>query len=381
MSDFPPLPDEPTQPPSRPPQPPKEAAQPPPPGLPPAGWYPDPVTGVGSRYWDGYGWTEERSLSGDPSSGPTLPPAGGWLGEALRLALSRAGHIFPLIVILSVLPTAVMSVVMFQAVSAIEIVRSPDLAEIERVEGFEVETFIPFAVAFGLSLLLGVVLHAALARHFLSATSASPEPWSQSLIGGVQRFVPMLFIGIVLGLLSMLLFLLVVVIVAVVGANSAGLGVLLAFVLGAGLLVLFAAFAARLFLVSQAVAGGPQPFRALSVTLGLTRGHGWALLGRFFLLLVLALGIQFASSMVTAPISAGFSSSADLDAPILNLGELMGGAWPVFTLVQLVSVLFSGLSAAVSAAGCALLYRALGGPVDPDLDVDAAPEVATPGWS
>lgn len=279
------------------------------------------------------------------------------------------------------LPTAVMSVVMFQAVSEIEIVRSPDLADIERVEGFEVETFIPFAVAFGLALLLGVVLHAALARHFLSATSASPEPWSQSLVGGVQRFVPMLFIGIVLGLFSMLLFLVVVVIVAVVGTNSAGLGVLLAFVLGAGLLVLLAALAARLFLVSQAVAGGPQPFRALSVTLGVTKGHGWALLGRFFLLLVLALGIQFASSMVTAPISAGFSSSADLDAPILNLGDIMGGAWPVFTLVQLVNVLFSGLSAAVSAAGSALLYRALGGPVDPDLDVDAAPEVATPGWS
>jgi hypothetical protein len=34
---------------------------PPPPGAVPAGWYPDPSTTGGRRYWDGSGWTEHTA--------------------------------------------------------------------------------------------------------------------------------------------------------------------------------------------------------------------------------------------------------------------------------------------------------------------------------
>ena len=42
---------------------------------PPAGWYPDPAGGTGSRWWDGVGWSD-RTSSTPPPHGPSGPPAG-----------------------------------------------------------------------------------------------------------------------------------------------------------------------------------------------------------------------------------------------------------------------------------------------------------------
>lgn len=41
----------------------------------PAGWYPEPIRGVGHRYWDGNSWTDYVSVSGQQYISPINPPA------------------------------------------------------------------------------------------------------------------------------------------------------------------------------------------------------------------------------------------------------------------------------------------------------------------
>lgn len=44
--------------------------------LPPAGWYPNPSSGPGERYFDGEAWTPyHRAASPQPESSPIYPPA------------------------------------------------------------------------------------------------------------------------------------------------------------------------------------------------------------------------------------------------------------------------------------------------------------------
>lgn len=70
---------QPAQPPQPAPQPAFQGAPPqptsamPPPGLPPAGWHPDPSRRHWWRWWDGQDWTEHVADGGPPSIDP-LPP-------------------------------------------------------------------------------------------------------------------------------------------------------------------------------------------------------------------------------------------------------------------------------------------------------------------
>ena len=51
----------------------------------PPGWYPDPVSGGGWRYWDGQVWTDQWAQAGKPA--PTAPPTA-W-GQSPPLAPSK----------------------------------------------------------------------------------------------------------------------------------------------------------------------------------------------------------------------------------------------------------------------------------------------------
>ena len=74
---------------------------PPPPPGPPPGWYPDPTTGYGYRWWDGQSWTEQTSETAGSAS-DEMQPVGEWMSEVFRIVASRAGHLFPMIVLLMI---------------------------------------------------------------------------------------------------------------------------------------------------------------------------------------------------------------------------------------------------------------------------------------
>lgn len=67
-----------------------------------AGWYPDPKTGVGQRYWDGQQWTEQVIVSTQQYASPlpTTVPDGKGLAIA-SLILGLAGGFLAIIALIA----------------------------------------------------------------------------------------------------------------------------------------------------------------------------------------------------------------------------------------------------------------------------------------
>lgn len=358
---------------SRPNQPPSNEPRATGPTQPAAGWYPDPVTGVGLRWWDGAAWTDHTNRAGVSNSmvtpppirgsGGGLSPVGEWFGSLFRLTASRAGHLFPLVVLLSLAPGIPVAFLTYLAFRDVTMVIDQDeqtgVVNEFSIDGFEPSRLLPVAAATVLSYALSLLLSTATIMQIERASSAEPQRWDESLRQAVRR-VPRVFgVTLLVGLMLVFVIALVVVLNAVL-AVSAPIALLLT-VPAAVFVVAWSAI--RLSLATTNAALAPKGIGSISESLRLTSGKSWPLFGRFLLLLLVLLGVQIVSSLATAPVTAilgpdtpDFTTSSE--TPLI---DLMGGSLPLYLFSQLVGILAGGVATALLSAGLVGLYRDLGG--------------------
>ena len=352
---------------------------PPPTGGPPPGWYPDPGTGSGLRWWDGTAWTEHV---GDPPPAPVpgIGPAGGlpghgliapgeWLREAVRIGKVRAGHFFPLVVLLMVPTSLLNGLALWLALRKAVITTDSDAGTISFDNpGGSAGLYVLVGLTTLLMAVASLVLVVASARQAQAELAERPEPWSASLAGTGARF------GRALGVGAALLGILAVLYGAVAASIAfAPLLVLLTFPLwlvGSLLAVV------RLSLAPVAAALSPAGTRSLVTSWELTRGRFWPVLGRCLLLVLVGLMLSVLASLVASPFAAiGGEGASNLQpgAERIPLEELLGSNPAVFAIRQLFGALGNGAATVLWGIGLSLLYRNLSGPID------APSEEAEPG--
>lgn len=332
----------------------------PPPQTPPPGWYPDPVTGTGHRYWNGFAWTDDHS-TGPDGTGGGVQPVGEWLGETFRLVIDRIGHLFTLIVVVS-LPTGLLAAyALYYGVRDVVVVFGQDALgnqTIDRVDGFSAASFAPAGLAMLLNLLASFILAAAVSRHIVFARTDRAESWSASLRGGAGRGFRVLGVSFLVGLIV-----------------AAGVIVLVipALILPPLLIVIIPAMIvggcwlwSRLTLATTGAAVAPKGVGSIKSSLELTQGLTMAIFGRLLLLLLIVIVIQLIGSFLTAPFAAGFGGASGIDPTTdeLRMIDIFGGNAAVFGFQQVVGAIVGGLASSLYGAAMAVLYLDLGGPLD-----------------
>ncbi|MEZ5409687.1 MAG: DUF2510 domain-containing protein [Acidimicrobiales bacterium] len=341
---------------------------PPPTGGPPPGWYPDPGTGAGLRWWDGTAWTEHvgepppapgtGAVPSGPRHGLTAP--GEWLREAVRIGKARAGHFFPLVVLLMVPTTLLNGLALWLALREAVITTDADAGTIAFDNpGGSAGLYVLVGLSSLLVAVASLVLIVASARQAQAELDERPEPWSVSLAGTGARLVRSLGVGAaLLGILGVLY-----------GMVAASIAFAPALVLLTFPLWLVGSVLAlvRLCLAPVAAALAPPGTRALRISWDLTQGRFWAVFGRCLLLVLVGLMLSVLASLVASPFAAiggEGASSLQPGAERIPLEELLGSNPAVLAIRQLFGALGNGAATVLWGIGLSLLYRNLSGPVE-----------------
>ncbi len=337
-----------------------------PPNLPPPGWYQDPEGHPGLRWWDGSTWTHDRAPGPPPQgfdqSGSGLRSIGDWIGESFRVVKERAGHLFTLVVTLSLPSGLIVAYAMWRVFRDLTLTFDETTFDID---GPSSGSFVVIGAILFVSGLVSMILWAAMQRQTMAAVLERPEPWSKSLREGLTR-APKLFGNYLLLVLG---FSIAVLLAGLLTAFVPLLGIFAFF----ALLLLGIMALGRLLMFGPTASCSPPGTSTISTTLSLSKGFGWPLLGRAFLLLLIFLGISIAASVVSAPFGASVSQDFDPAGDVINFGELIGDNFAQFALAQMISTLVNSIGLAVAAAATSVLYKDRNGPIDPSIGMDPVP--------
>ncbi len=336
---------------------------PPPPTGPPPGWYPDPTSGQGFRWWDGAAWTEQTIESvGQPATDSGLGSVNEWINEVLRLARTRAGNFLPMIVVLIVPAGLLNGLMVWWGLQDVVVLTDAETDQIS-VEGLgdNAIALVGGLVTFLASLVAGAVVAVATVRQTWTLLDDDPEPWSESMRAALGRLPRTLIVtAALLGVIVATYF------VVAIGATVAPLSLLLTVPLGVAAVVWVVI---RWSLAFVAVAKAPAGVRPLPTSWRLTGGRFWGLLGRTLLVGFIGVTFWLMASLISTPFTAlaggsGGTSTIEPGAEEIRLDEVLPDNPATFAIGQLFSSLANGASVVVWAIGMALLYRRLSGPVE-----------------
>jgi hypothetical protein len=332
-----------------------------PPSLPPPGWYQDPEGQPGLRWWDGSTWTQDRTAAAvQMTPGNNLRDVGDWLNTTFRIVKERAGHLFTLVVALSLPVGLIVSFAMWQVFKELRF--TSDNATDFQFTGPSAGLWVLAGVVLIVSFVLSMALYAAMQRQAMAALLERPEPWSKSLSEGLAR-APKLLGNYLLLVLAFVVAAVVVGLLAVVNGGLAVLGFL-------GFLALAILAIGRLFLFIPAASCSPRGTPVIKTTLGLSKGYTGALIGRALLIFLIFIGIGIAGSLITAPLSQGIATPIDPDATTFDFADFIGDNYPQFALAQVITTLINGIGIAITAAATSIVYKDRGGAIDPALGLE-----------
>lgn len=354
--------------------------------MPEPGWYQDPSQPGSHRWWDGAGWTDQ--VLSNVAVGNGLSSPGDWFAEAVRLARARAGHLFTIVVLISLPATIVAGLLTWLAIDGVALENfGPDADGLPRAVGFT-----GVGALYGLGSILVTAIASALAigamTHQISSNEAADAaerafvggqapsahdqygrdddavvvdtcPWSDSIGFVLRRPLRVLgaFLGPVVAIVS-LWFVTLILAVIVPALAILFLGVVVASVL----------IVVRFSLGMTAAAIGPREDNSLKVSSRLTTGIVGSVLGRLALLVLAAFTVQIFSAFLTAPITSAFGNEGlQPGVTEIALRELVGGNPAAYLAGRVVGSIVSGMTLALIAAGLFIVYRDRRGSLDPIL--------------
>lgn len=377
-------------------------AEPPPPSpeRPPPGWYPDPATPGGQRWWDGNAWSEQTKGAGpsvEPSFGgpgqspaapagrypaapqAPVPPAafgfppppvrttspirelGPWISESFRLGVDRAGHFLPMVVLFVLSIGLFNSVALWFGLENSTLTIDSDSGEADWVYGGSSTWLMFAALSIPASAILTAMAKAAITRQAWATQAGNPEPWSISVNGAVARSRRVIAVAlgrsVIYWVSALFLFLAV--------ALNPGF-ILLAPIVVIALLGVWVA----LCFIGQTAALADHEDGAYRTSLRLVRIQLGPLIGRLLLLAMISGSMILAFGLIGAPFTAivggGSDTAVEFGAETIRSQDMFGQNVAVFALGSLFSALGLGANHVLTTVGTTLLYRNLGGPVGAD---------------
>lgn len=291
------------------------------------------------------------------------------LGETFRLGVERSGHLLPY-VLFFVLSLALVGAIAGWYGLRDTVVTLDETSSTVDVDygGSPVALGIYLAI-FPISMIGGVLAKAATARQAWTAQLGRPEPWSASLTGALSRWRSVLF--------------------GAVGRTATywvlGLGFLFGSALVPALILTFPLVVAlfvfvwlRFSFISQAAVLAPRGAGPFATSYRVSAGQPWPLLWRLVVLALIGAAtlivVSLAGSMITALAGVESTVEVDPDRLVYDLNAYLGHNLAVFALGSAFGALGLGADYVLAAIGTTLLYRNLGGPVDPSLMSPPEPE-------
>lgn len=298
------------------------------------------------------------------ASGNDLRDVGDWLNVTFRIVKERAGHLFTLVVALSLPVGLIISYALWSVFRDMSLTIEDD-ASIVVANGPSSGEWILIGVISVASMVLSMAGYGAMQRQTMAALLERPEPWSKSLVEGLAK-APKLLGNYFLLVLA---FMAVVIVISVLTVFSGLIGIV-------GFIALFGlVFVAmgRLFMFMPAATCSPAGTPTIKTALGLSKNHTVALIGRALLIILIFIGIGIASSIVTAPFSTGVATPLDPNSTTFNFNDFLGDKLAQFALLQVIGSLMNGIGIAIAAAATSVVYKDRNGPIDPALGLDPEP--------
>ena len=299
------------------------------------------------------------TAGGEAQAGSGLRSVGDWMSELFQIATKRAGHFFPMIVILIVPFSLANGVSVWLAFRNAVLITNQQTGDLRFVnDGVGAGSYWLVGLSFLGLILATCYLSLTAARQSMAAMTEAEEPWSASMRGGLSR-IPRGF-GVIAAVIGAL-FLLYVALILVVALLPPLLIIALP-----GYAVLSFLVATRLSLAIIGAANAPSGISALRTSWRLTQGHFWAVFGRMWLILLVSIAISLVMSIIAAPFTAlaggGGAAAFDPGAERLEFNAILGDNPAIFAIGQLFNALGTGAGAVVWVVGLTGLYRDLGGP-------------------